>query len=328
MLYNKNVGNKIKKRSFENMSFNNKSYLYESNEQNKSPCVFCANCGGVGHIYKNCNYPITSYGVICFRLVTDKNDQCIYPEYLMVQRKDSLNFIEFIRGKYELKQRNYIMKMFQNMTEEERQEILNLTFPQIWMKLWKVDHCRHFEKEFKESQTKFDLLKKGYFIDRGDTGLERFDVKFILDNTVSLISESEWGFPKGRRNINESDISCAMREFHEETSMKMKYLKVDTRAAFEEIFLGTNKVRYKHVYYLANCPSNLSDKHIFNTDIRNKITDIDEIKNIKWFRYNDGQKLIREQNSDRKELFRKINQIVLKNVGTFYNRQKFVSHGK
>ena len=30
-------------------------------------------------------------------------------------------------------------------------------------------------------------------------------------------SEKEWGFPKGRRNFQEKDIVCGIREFEEET---------------------------------------------------------------------------------------------------------------
>ena len=31
--------------------------------------------------------------------------------------------------------------------------------------------------------------------------------------------EPEWGFPKGRRNYQEKDYDCAMREFTEETGL-------------------------------------------------------------------------------------------------------------
>lgn len=293
------------------------------NKREKVPCVFCANCGCVGHIYKNCVYPITSYGIICFRLVTDKVNQSVYPEYLMVQRKDSLNYVEFVRGKYELKQRNYIMKMFQNMTEEERNELQTMSFSDIWMKLWNVTNCHHFEREYNESKRKFDILKKGYIIDRGaeNGGYMHFSLDYVLENTKSSIKESEWGFPKGRRNINETDVTCALREFSEETSMKMKYIKVDQRTRLEETFVGSNKIKYKHIYYLASCPppNIVTDKMLFTSDIRHKIFDINEIKYVKWFRYHEGQKMIREQNIDRKYLFRNVNQIVLKNIGIIYS---------
>ena len=58
--------------------------------------VYCNNCGNYGHNYQNCKYPITSNGLIVFRC----NDGEI--QYLMIKRKDSLGFVEFMRGKYPL----------------------------------------------------------------------------------------------------------------------------------------------------------------------------------------------------------------------------------
>lgn len=47
------------------------------------------------------------------------NENGTYPMYLMVQRKDSVAYVEFIRGKYDLSNKTYIEKMFRNMTLEE-----------------------------------------------------------------------------------------------------------------------------------------------------------------------------------------------------------------
>jgi hypothetical protein len=45
---------------------------------------------------KNSLYSLTSYGIIVYRKVNNKN------EYLMVRRKNSFGYIDFIRGKYSL----------------------------------------------------------------------------------------------------------------------------------------------------------------------------------------------------------------------------------
>ena len=63
--------------------------------------------------------------------------------------------------------------------------------------------------------------------------------------------EPEWGFPKGRRNNQENDFDCALREFTEETgyhSNKLTYIQ--NVLPFEEIFLGSNYKSYKHKYFL------------------------------------------------------------------------------
>jgi 8-oxo-dGTP pyrophosphatase MutT (NUDIX family) len=300
-----------------NNGFNNGNFVNHYNDfrYSKAP-VLCANCGGLGHIYKNCNHPVTSYGVICFRLKLDESSQCIYPEYLMVQRKDSLSYVEFVRGKYDIERRTYIMQLFANMTRIERDNIQTKSFETLWKTLWQVNDCNLFEREYNEAKTKFEMLKRGIILET-EGGPIFFNLEYILNNTNSILDESEWGFPKGRRNINEPDFACALREFSEETGMKQKFLKmVKNQKPFEEVFSGSNRVRYKHVYYLAMCTST-NDTIVFNQTQKHQV--VKEIKDVRWFRYTDAQMRIRDHNIERKELFKRINQIVLKNLCVQYN---------
>ena len=71
---------------------------YGYNKNNYKKHIFCANCGCIGHVYKSCNHPVISYGIICYTLFYDMEANIVYPKYLMVQRKDSLSYVEFIRG--------------------------------------------------------------------------------------------------------------------------------------------------------------------------------------------------------------------------------------
>ena len=57
---------------------------------------FCNNCGKQGHLYHQCKRPITSIGIIAFR----KREGKI--EFLMICRKNSLGFVDFMRGKYKI----------------------------------------------------------------------------------------------------------------------------------------------------------------------------------------------------------------------------------
>jgi 8-oxo-dGTP pyrophosphatase MutT (NUDIX family) len=245
-------------------------------------------------------------------LVYNSDVNGISPEYLMVQRKDSLSYVEFIRGKYNIKAKTYIMDMFSLMTEEERQGIKNNSFDKLWQTLWcknLSDDNKSFSKEYKEACEKFNMLKNGYYIRNGDE-MTFFSIDYIIDNTTSKFNETEWGFPKGRRNINECDIHCAIREFKEETGIPSKSIFISHFIKpLEEVFSGSNNVRYKHVYYVAK----MMDNSKVSLDPLNK-QQIKEIRNIKWFNYTDAQNKIRDTNIERKELFRRLNQTIIKNI--------------
>lgn len=268
-----------------------------------SNTVCCANCGGYGHIHKNCNHPITSYGIICFRVL---NNQI---QYLMIQRKDSLSYIEFLRGKYALNQKQYIMRLFENMTNEERYALLHVDFTTLWKELWQADRNKNFQKEYQEAKYKFEVLKAGYIIKSTDSVLF-FDIKYIINNTTSTLYEPEWGFPKGRRNINEDDFSCALREFKEETNLSLKNVYMIKQQPYEEVFTGTNNVRYRHVYYIAYYCNN---RHYVYVNPCNKYQ-CREIQDIKWFSYDEAQGKIRNYNIERKELFKRVNNNILKMI--------------
>ncbi len=277
--------------------------------------VLCANCGGVGHVYKTCNHPVISYGVICYQLHYDEATNSVFPKYLMVQRKDSLSYVEFIRGKYDLNNRTYIMKLLTALTPTERDKLVDNDFETLWKDMWckqENESNRNFNKEFVEASEKFQTLQKGYYIksEKGDATL--FDLQVAIDSTQAEYDETEWGFPKGRRNINEDDVSCAVREFREETGINPKYIRLcQDIKPIEEVFTGSNKIRYKHVYYLARYYTSPESPKLF--DPCNK-TQCKEVKDVQWFAYQDAQDKIRRSNVERKELFKRINQLIVKSL--------------
>lgn len=274
--------------------------------------IYCANCGAAGHLFKSCNHPITSYGIICYRLKCDLD--CVYPEYLMVQRKDSLSYVEFLRGKYDLEKRQYICKLFSHMTDKERRQIQRKSFDSLWRYLWQIDECNAYQREYNEAKRKFNILKKGYII-KNDSEEFFFNIDYILSNTVSDLKENEWGFPKGRRNINEQDFTCALREFREESGVDPSLLEIClNQKPFEEIFNGSNKVRYRHVYYVATIPQ-WHRQRFFNP--KNKVQ-VREIKDVRWFKYSEAQVKISNLNVERKELLRRVHQLLLKNIAVKY----------
>lgn len=226
----------------------------------------------------------------------------------MVQRKDSLSYVEFLRGKYNLQNKNYLFTLFSNMTESERQRIRQYTFDTLWKELWQLDNVNsNFQKEYYKSKKKFNLLINGYIIKTFENQNYVMNIDTILNNSVSYLKETEWGFPKGRRNINECDFDCAKREFCEETGFNIKDVDVKRyQKPFEEVFTGSNRVRYKHIYYLALLIN-------YNNIVKNSKSKMVEIKDVKWFRFKDAVVKIGQYNIERLELFKRVNGIILNN---------------
>lgn len=92
---------------------------------------YCNNCGKSGHLYHHCKLPITSNGIIAFR---KNNDNII--EYLLIRRKDTLGHIDFMRGKYSVMNRQYIINMLNQMTIDEKSRLITDNFETLWNTVW------------------------------------------------------------------------------------------------------------------------------------------------------------------------------------------------
>ena len=265
---------------------------------------YCGNCGKEGHIYRRCLSPIMSLGIILYKI--EKGNIL----YLMVQRRDTLGFVEFMRGKYNLENEKYIYELFKIMTENERLNILSYEFDILWENLWMNKNLKKFHNEYNNSKKKFNMLKKGVTINEEDISLNS-----IHNNVEMLYQEPEWGFPKGRRNLKEADLDCAKREFEEESGYRnSEYLINTSIEPIEELFSGTNNIRYKHIYYIAESKKNIN--LYINKDNFNQVT---EISNIRWFNYTDSLKVIRDYNQEKKDVLHNINALLLKKISVNNN---------
>jgi len=264
--------------------------------------IQCINCGNIGHTAKKCNEPVTSYGIICCKWVNG------VPRYLMIQKRDSLCYVEFLRGKYEISHRDYLVKLFSHMTLDEKQRIIGYSFEELWQRLWADDipQTRKFQSNFIESRNKFIKLKQGFIFKEKDGSLTPFNLETLVNMSSTLHSETEWEFPKGRRQIAESDLGCALREFEEETGMPCSYLHICNHIkALEEVFTGINRVRYRHVYYVAMVRPYVE----FNLDKRNA-KQACEVRDIAWCDIKDVLEKTRAIYIERKELFLRVHRIV------------------
>lgn len=215
---------------------------------NVSPST-CSNCGKTGHIFYQCKLPFTSYGIILFRMNSEK-----VPELLMIRRKDTFGYIDFIRGKYSTTNQFQIQKCIDEMTIEEKNRILTLPFSQLWSQLWTRTTSGAYKSEESISSKKFEILSSVGVVKLDATGTETMiTLVDMVRNSPTRWTEQEWEFPKGRRNFRENDIDCALREFEEETGISKKSITViDNLVPFKEYFIGSNFKSYKHKFYMAS----------------------------------------------------------------------------
>lgn len=200
--------------------------------------MFCNNCGHRGHVFRDCNDPILSCGVILVRnrlqpLATTLPISIQDMEILMIRRRDSMSYTEFLRGKYDTSDQAYIHKLLQNMTVRERERLTSTPFDELWNRLWGNQERRG--NDYRVSKEKFQAL----------------DLPKLLAETTSTYQEPEWGFPKGRRIRCETDVLCAEREFFEETNIEKGNYVILDNVVFQEQFIGTNGTPYEHKYVVA-----------------------------------------------------------------------------
>ncbi len=290
----------------------------------------CTNCGISGHTYKQCLQPLMSYGLLIFRYTNTNwsinktlcseestingSHNAGQLQVLMVKRKDSLRFVEFVRGKYELDELQYLKHLLQEMTEKEHNMIQTMNFIDLWQHVWGSSNPRNYRNDFEKSQLKFNELKTRPGInDPHKTLLE----ELIIENPPKW-NEPEWGFPKGRRNPGEDDLEVAIRETFEETNISSSQLNIFERVEpMVESYVGDNKIYYCHKYFLSFINNDIP----IHYDTTN-IVMAREIGDIKWFSIDDAINIIRPENVERKSILLKAVSI-LKNFCPFMHGRLF-----
>ena len=260
---------------------------------NTKQSQFCNNCGKMGHSYNQCCKPITSLGMVAF----NKSDKdCL--KYLLICRKDSLGYVEFMRGKYPLYNQEYIQNIINEMTIQEKANLLTKNFNVLWKELWGDYYGVQYKSEEKSASEKFYQVKEGiHLFDENFFNLEQ-----LIQNSNTSWTEPEWGFPKGRRNYNENDLTSALREFGEETGIsKHKIHVIKNFIPFEEIFTGSNFKSYKHKYFIAHTNSNELTNYQKS-----------EVSKIKWMYLEEASKAIRPYNLERIDLLKDIDKVLHK----------------
>jgi len=278
--------------------------------------LFCTNCGTFGHYVKACIAPITSYGCIVIKVPKGfdqakellKNDNSVSGfesytnsiNYLMIQRRDSLGFIEIIRGKYKLNNTEYIQYHIDIMTNEEHTKLLTQDFDTLWNGLWGTpkEQSQTYKNDKELAKEKFEILRAG--------SEETLSLELLINKSQKKYNFPEWGFPKGRRDPGETDLQCAIRELKEETGISEKdVIFIRNLDPISETFFGSNHIHYCHKYFIFLYNS---DNEICFDKTNSHM--LQEIGDLGWFTLEESLNKIRSENVEKKEVLLRASSLI------------------
>jgi len=274
---------------------------------NSSTCV-CNNCGKNNHNIYQCKLPITSYGVIVCRI----NNGIL--NYLMIRRKNSFGYIDFIKGKYSIINIEQIQNNIDEMSIYEKTILGTQSFDFLWKQLWSENaNLSNYKNEEYICLKKFDQIKNGIMIDNNLVTLKQ-----LLENSNTKWTETEWEFPKGRKNYQERDLDCALREFEEETGILKENINIiENVLPFEEIYVGSNHKIYKHKYFLGFMKNGVTNGTNSSNNVLNSYSDYDltsyqqsEVSKLEWKTIDQCLESIRPYNLEKKTIITNVNKIL------------------
>jgi ADP-ribose pyrophosphatase YjhB (NUDIX family) len=235
------------------------------------------------------NKSLSSYGLICFYNFKEngKNNYKI----ILVKRKDTIGYVEFLRGKYQDDNDEYIMKLINMMTVEEKQRILDIyDFDNLRNILRMTKKKFLYKQEYESAKIKFNNL------------IAKNKLKELIGKSNTKWTETEWGLPKGRKNSKETDLQCGVREFLEETNITKKNINVLINVKpFEEKYTSINNITYKHIYYFAEYNNSENDL-LMNPLNKNQVN---EISDLQWFNGKECSEKIRDYYIEKKKILEK-----------------------
>lgn len=268
----------------------------------------CVNCGIIGHTFRDCPEAVLSYGVCAVKFIDG------VPHYLLIRRRDSISYVEFLRGKYRLSNPDYIQLLINGMTTEERSRLLALPFDRLWENLWNGQNTRQFRNECEIARHAFESLKN-----TGDV-YGRLMIRYIEDASLSSSwMEAEWGFPKGRRTLRESEIDCALREFGEETGIRSANIHiVDDEVPYVEEYTGSNSIRYKQLYFVGACKPDIYASLTHSNRVMRR-----EVGDIGWFPFEEAYLKIRSTNPEKRALLGRIHYNIISDTSDLKARLQY-----
>lgn len=210
-----------------------------------------------------------SYGVICCR------PSLRGVQIIMVKKSTTYHFCEFIAGHYRKNNESHLLKLFNNMTYHEKMDILSMKFQTMWYRIYRENPDEVYMQGNRNPWASSYIRKKSKFestfMQDGGARLKR-----LIENSINV--ETEWEFPKGRKNNHDEDnITAATREFGEETSVLSKQYKILWHVSpFVSTYVDFGTT-YQNTYYYAEAVGQWDPKYKFYNKQQ-----ISEVSSVRW----------------------------------------------
>ena len=200
-----------------------------------------------------------SHGIIAFNKTLFTS--CREVKFLVIQRRDTLSFIQLLRFSNKLSDEEILQKI-SRITPNEAERLLSHTFKDLWEDLFIDKSNRTYITERNKARYNYKLL------------LEKYKSEIEIPKTNKL----EWGIPKGRRKRKETGFDCSIREWEEETGFDSSKIQIiNTRPFFYNLDYGFRAVCVE--CWLAKSEK-LLEPNYKKTKLRSFISG--EVGDIKW----------------------------------------------
>lgn len=209
-----------------------------------------------------------SYGVALCRFNINTGQY----EMLMVKKRCTYNFVEFVLGHYTGNNRSRLLYLFNGMTNDEKICLLSLDFGSIYYKVFLVNP--EFAEPKADSFTKYKGYKQKFvetFVRDGGQKLRE-----LIEKSVNI--ETIWEIPKGRKNGPlEKELNCAVREMREETGIELSQYNLLMDISPRRMIYMDMNVRYANWFYVGVITHNYEPQVSFKN-----MQQISEVVNMSW----------------------------------------------
>jgi 8-oxo-dGTP pyrophosphatase MutT (NUDIX family) len=211
-------------------------------------------------------------------------------KFVFISRKDSLGYLEFVRGRYDEDQPETIVHLFKQMMPSEIERISKATsFEDVTRGVLEAGTQR-----WHDAKTSWDALCAAEEPQKS--------LKWYVENIRPRFITPEIGAPRGRRKGGETGLYTAMREFQEETGLKQDdYTVLNRVSPLREPFKGTDGNPYLNIYYLAYMDT-IKELRVDE----NREGQKNEIGEVFYCGYDEAMKLIRPYHIERLKILAKI----------------------